>query len=60
MAIAIAHQSNILEIQKPEEYLNYLDLELFNFIKNLNSISWPSPFKENGVSFTRLNARIEA
>ncbi len=44
MANAIAHQRNILEIQKNSSG-SYLDLELLIFVeKNLNSFSWVSPF----------------
>jgi hypothetical protein len=62
MANAIAQQSNILENPKTSRS-TFFSLEIFNFVKNLNFISWPSPCKEKLIfklSFTRLNARIDA
>jgi hypothetical protein len=41
MAKTTAHKRTILNIKKQEE----VDLELSIFVKNLNSNSWPSPFK---------------
>ncbi len=41
LANMTAHKRTILNIKKQEE----VALELSIFVKNLNSISWPSPFK---------------
>ncbi len=41
IAKTTAHKRTILNIKKQVE----VDLELSILVKNLNSISWPSPFK---------------
>ena len=45
MAKTTAHKRTILNIKKQVE----VDLELSILVKNLNSISWPSPFKKTIV-----------
>ncbi len=44
IAISIAHQRNTLRNPKTSSS-SYLELELFFFVKKLNSILRPSPFK---------------